>query len=183
MEYQNHELKHAERIRKMAAECTLFLKRDDSFPLCKPCPLYAVGNGVRYTVKGGTGGGEVNSHFYINVEEGLRNSGFTLTSTVWLDAYDELKHLQEEELDRKIRENLKKSMRVYGLFVETGKHDPELDVEIPMELSGESHFNSLNFTNCCKTGFACAASSPVLSITSSRVRLSSIPLNTIRTTV
>lgn len=35
--------------------------------------------------------------FVVNVEDGLENAGFTITSKPWLDEYDaQLKHVKEE---------------------------------------------------------------------------------------
>ena len=58
MDLKKHEKKHLELLYPFLGECTLFLKRNDAFPLEKPCPIAVYGNGVRYTVKGGTGSGE-----------------------------------------------------------------------------------------------------------------------------
>lgn len=138
MDFQKHELKHITRIRNIASECTLFLKKDGSFPLASPCSIFVIGSGVRHTVKGGTGGGEVNSHFFTTIEEGLKKAGFAITSNIWLDAYDDVKRKHEEVRDERIRENLKKSMRIFGLFVETGKHDPQPEFDLPLELSGDA---------------------------------------------
>ncbi|MBR6452598.1 MAG: hypothetical protein IKS87_07820, partial [Lachnospiraceae bacterium] len=59
------ETKHNAFLREMGAGCTLFLKRDGSFPLSEPCELALYGNGARQTIKGGTGSGEVNSRFFV----------------------------------------------------------------------------------------------------------------------
>lgn len=45
-----------------------------------PRRIAAYGNGVRHTVKGGTGSGEVNSRYSVNVEQGLKDAGFTITT-------------------------------------------------------------------------------------------------------
>ncbi len=90
MKLFDYEQKHLELLYSHLGECTLFLKRDNSFPLEKPCSIAAYGNGVRYTVKGGTGSGEVNSRFFINVEQGLKQTGFEITTTEWLDKFDEI---------------------------------------------------------------------------------------------
>ena len=82
----DYEKEHLELLRKHLAECTVLLKKDGSFPLAEPCEIAAYGSGVRHTAKGGTGSGEVNSRFYVNVEQGLENAGFTVTSKAWLDA-------------------------------------------------------------------------------------------------
>ena len=66
----------------------VIFKRNDRFPLSVPGKIAAYGNGGRHTIKGGTGSGEVNSRYFVSVEEGLRAAGFTITTNNWLDAYD-----------------------------------------------------------------------------------------------
>ena len=86
----DYEKEHLEILRQYLAECTVLLKKDGSFPLKSPCEIAAYGSGVRHTAKGGTGSGEVNSRFFVNVEEGLEEAGFTITTKEWLDEYDRL---------------------------------------------------------------------------------------------
>ena len=93
MNLNEYEIKHNAYLRENGAECTVLLKKDGNFPLrtvgyskdqnARQIALY--GSGARYTIKGGTGSGEVNSRFFVTVEEGLKNAGFTLTSGSWLD--------------------------------------------------------------------------------------------------
>lgn len=40
------------------------------------------GSGARRTIKGGTGSGEVNSRYFVTIEQGLKNVGFHITSTL-----------------------------------------------------------------------------------------------------
>ena len=68
---QPFEREHIRKVREYAPGCTLFLKRDGSFPLNAPCDIAAYGRGVRKTVKGGTGSGDVNVRHFVTVEEGL----------------------------------------------------------------------------------------------------------------
>lgn len=98
MQLFDYEKQHIDLLRGSLAECTLFLKRNDRFPLSVPGKIAAYGNGVRHTIKGGTGSGEVNSRYFVSVEEGLRAAGFTITTNNWLDAYD-LKLAQALVLD------------------------------------------------------------------------------------
>lgn len=46
------------------------------------------GNGARATIKGGTG--DVNSRFIVNVEQGLKEAGFEVTTDNWLDRFDSM---------------------------------------------------------------------------------------------
>lgn len=88
MEINRYEKEHNARLRMLAPECTVLLKKNGDFPMAAPGKIALYGNGARHTVKGGTGSGDVNSRFYITAEQGLKDAGFTLTSTKWLDAYD-----------------------------------------------------------------------------------------------
>ena len=75
------------RLRPYLAECTVLLKKNGRFPLEGPCRLAAYGSGVRFTVKGGTGSGEVNSRYFVNVEDGLKEAGFDVVGGEWSEAY------------------------------------------------------------------------------------------------
>ena len=86
MEQFDYEKQHLETLRRSLAECTVLLKTNGDFPLAAPCKIAAYGSGVRKTVKGGTGSGEVNSRYFINVEQGLKDAGFTVTTEKWLDS-------------------------------------------------------------------------------------------------
>ena len=88
MEMFDYEKKHLRTLRESLAECTVLLKSNGDFPLSAPGKIAAYGCGVRKTIKGGTGSGEVNSRYFINVEQGLTDAGFTITTQNWLDAYD-----------------------------------------------------------------------------------------------
>ena len=85
-----YEMNHLQYLRGHLAECTVLLKNNGDFPLETPCKIATYGCGVRRTVKGGTGSGEVNSRFFVTVEEGLEKAGFTITSKGWLDAYEQM---------------------------------------------------------------------------------------------
>lgn len=89
MKMYDYERRHIDLLRSHLAECTVLLKSNGDFPLQSAGKIAAYGNGVRKTVKGGTGSGDVNSRYVVNVEQGLENAGFTITSKSWLDAYDE----------------------------------------------------------------------------------------------
>ena len=71
MKLFDHEKKHLRELRKSAAGCTLFLKKNGDFPLDAPCEIGLYGSGARQTRKGGTGSGDVNSRFYVTAEKGL----------------------------------------------------------------------------------------------------------------
>ncbi|MCC8141653.1 MAG: glycoside hydrolase family 3 C-terminal domain-containing protein [Lachnospiraceae bacterium] len=82
---------NAQRARKVAAQGMVLLENKGALPLKNETMKLALfGNGARRTVKGGTGSGDVNSRFVVNVEQGLEAAGYEITSKSWLDSYDRL---------------------------------------------------------------------------------------------
>ena len=71
--------------RKAAAEGMVMLENNGILPLKEGAALALFGQGARYTVKGGTGSGDVNSRNTITVEQGLRNAGFRIVNREYLD--------------------------------------------------------------------------------------------------
>ena len=81
---EERELVHGAISRELAGECMVLLENDGTLPLqAKKVAVY--GNGVRGTIKGGTGSGDVNTRSNVNVEQGFLNAGLTVSSTAWLD--------------------------------------------------------------------------------------------------
>jgi beta-glucosidase len=86
-----------------AAECTVLLKKSGQFPLDKPGNIAAYGSGLRYTIKGGTGSGEVNSKETFTIEQGLERAGFTIASKSWLDSYDEVRKQAKKQFFKNLK--------------------------------------------------------------------------------
>ena len=89
-EKTEREEKNMQLVRKGAGECMVLLENDGVLPLKKIGKIALYGAGARHTIKGGTGSGDVNSREVINIEQGLKDAGFTITTDRWLTAYDEL---------------------------------------------------------------------------------------------
>ena len=90
-EIQPYEKEHINFLKENSSECTLFLNRNDAFPLDKPCKLLLVGAGARQTLKAGTGSGEVESRYIVTCEQGLEAAGFEIVSKDWLDKFPQFK--------------------------------------------------------------------------------------------
>lgn len=90
-----------------AAECTVLLKNSGDFPLNNAGKIAAYGAGIRYTIKGGTGSGEVNSKETYTIEQGLEKSGFVICSKNWLDAYDEVRKQAKKRFIKDIKKEAK----------------------------------------------------------------------------
>lgn len=109
-----YEIDHLNTVLQNAAECTVLLKKNGQFPLIGPTAIDAFGAGMRYTIKGGTGSGEVNSRFTRTIEEGLEKEGFTITSKEWLDEYDKVRVNAKKEFFKDLKKEARtKKENVY----------------------------------------------------------------------
>ncbi len=117
-----HEIEHYNILDSVASECTLFLKCDNSFPILEPCKVALFGSGVRHTYKGGTGSGDVNSHFFLNVEDEFALRGFTITTSKWLDEYDLARDSFKKEFIKQIKKEAKE--KGMGAPVYSVGHNP-----------------------------------------------------------
>ena len=123
-EMMQDEKEHMGLARKLAAECVVLLENDGVLPLGKTSGEIALyGAGARKTVKGGTGSGDVNSRFVVNVEEGLQEAGYTITTGDWLSRQD----------DRV--ENAKKEHRelLHKMAQQTGQSEFLLEFGMPFQ--------------------------------------------------
>ena len=129
-----YEKNHLRALRKGLAECTVLLKSKGDFPLHAPGQIAAYGNGVRHTIKGGTGSGEVNSRFFIDVEQGLEKAGFTITTKDWLDAYDQVLVDAHKQFLKDLRaEARKKHQNVFIMGMGAVMPEPEHDLPVDAE--------------------------------------------------
>jgi beta-glucosidase len=87
-EISAREIRNMNRARKIAAQGMVLLENHNVLPLAHAKTIAAFGSGVRKTVKGGIGSGDVNSRLIVNVEQGLEEAGFVITTKEWLDQYD-----------------------------------------------------------------------------------------------
>lgn len=83
------EAEHAQRARKLASMGMVLLENHGGLPLHSEGKAIALfGNGVRNTVKGGSGSGDVNCREVINIEAAFEEAGYQVTTKAWLDRYD-----------------------------------------------------------------------------------------------
>ena len=123
-----------ELVRKLAAECTLFLKKDGSFPLDKPCSVALFGNGARSTVRGGTGSGDVYSKKVVTIEDGLRAAGFDITTDHWMTRCGQIRdNARKEWLSRQ----KKQAKGISGFAGLLGMKMPEPDYELSIDYPGD----------------------------------------------
>lgn len=135
-EIQQFELEHSTALRNLAPECMVLLKKNGDFPLESPCEIALYGSGARKTIKGGTGSGDVNVRHFTSVEEGLEKAGFTITTKVWLDAYDAAKAGGRDAFFAQIIEQAKQEGKL-PFLVGLGKTIPEPEYDIPLDGTGD----------------------------------------------
>lgn len=87
-EPRDYETAHLEVARRAAADGMVLLKNEDGFlPFEKGATLAVYGAGAAYTVKGGTGSGDVNSRETVSIYEGLKEAGFAIANEDWIAGY------------------------------------------------------------------------------------------------
>lgn len=136
MELLEHEIKHQNVLATLSSECVLFLKRNNDFPLANVSDVALYGNGVRHTIKGGTGSGDVDIHEFTNIEQIFESRHVAVTSKKWLDAYDIKKEEYKKDFVKRIKKEAKKQHTPavaysIGYVVEEGEYD------IPLEDNSE----------------------------------------------
>ena len=93
-EITEREINNRKLARQAAAESIVLLQNDGILPI-NPGSIALYGAGASATIKGGTGSGEVNERYSVTIEQGLINSGFTITTDSYLREYEKL--LREEK--------------------------------------------------------------------------------------
>lgn len=134
---QAYEKEHLQFVNETAAECTVLLKSNGTFPLQEAGNIAAFGSGVRYTIKGGTGSGEVNVRASVNIEQGLTAAGFTITSTPWLDAYDAVKEQAHKQFVKQVQQEAFVKGENIMLYC-MGKIMPEPEHNLPLQGEGDT---------------------------------------------
>ena len=109
------EARHRDLAREAAGESIVLLENNGALPL-EPGKIALYGSGAISTIKGGTGSGEVNERYSVNICDGLKNSGFIITSQDWLDEYEAELARAYEAHDKKCLEAVKKSGSLHTLM-------------------------------------------------------------------
>lgn len=134
---QQYEKEHLEFVLENAAECTVLLKTNGDFPIEKPGKLAAFGAGIRYTVMGGTGSGEVNTRFSYTIEQGLEKEGFVITSKAWLSEYDNVRKAATKQFYKNLSKEAKEQHE-NPIMYSMGRTMPEPYYSIPLEGEGDT---------------------------------------------
>ncbi|MBQ1310879.1 MAG: glycoside hydrolase family 3 C-terminal domain-containing protein [Blautia sp.] len=136
-EIQAFEKEHIGKVRALAPECMVLLKNEGVLPLQGTGKIALYGSGARRTIKGGTGSGDVNVRHFVNVEEGLENAGFEITTKAWLDAYDQAVEEEKTRFFRELRRQADEAGANPVLFA-MGRVAPEPAYEFPLDGEGDT---------------------------------------------
>ncbi len=82
------EKKNQKIARYAASEGIVLLKNEAVLPLSTAEPIALYGAGAGKTVKGGTGSGDVNERESVSIFQGLKDAGFVITNSDWIENYD-----------------------------------------------------------------------------------------------
>ena len=82
------ELRNRALARQAAAEGFVLLKNENSALPLRSRKIALYGMGARMTVKGGLGSGSVEERYSVNIEDGLKNAGYEVTTQDWLNDFD-----------------------------------------------------------------------------------------------
>ena len=134
---QQYEKDHIAALRPYLADCCVLLKKNGAFPLDGPCRMAAFGGGVRKTVKGGTGSGEVNSKYYVTVEMALVAEGFTVTSGQWLKDYEEIRKAAASAFGKETRSKAL-NPRSFDPMSAFGAVMPEPEYDLPLSFDADA---------------------------------------------
>ncbi|MBE6042340.1 MAG: beta-glucosidase-related glycosidase, partial [Clostridiales bacterium] len=129
-----YEKDNTAKLRKYLPECVVMLRNNGAFPLERPCRIGAFGSGVRNTVKGGTGSGEVNSRYFVTIEDALHQAGFTIANKGWSDMYSYFDDKAREDFREEIKAKAKlEKVNVISASMGAVVKQPEYD--IPLDLT------------------------------------------------
>ncbi len=98
----DREIRHSAIARMAAAQGMVLLENDGTLPLADNACVALYGGGARYTIKGGTGSGSVNSRKPTDIDTGLRRAGLRIMTDDWLDEYDRLYRAAREQWEKDI---------------------------------------------------------------------------------
>ncbi|MDO4453284.1 MAG: glycoside hydrolase family 3 C-terminal domain-containing protein [Eubacteriales bacterium] len=87
-EVSERETRNAELSMTAATQGMVLLEnKDNTLPIADSGNIALYGGGAYGTVKGGTGSGDVNQRYVVNVWDGLKNAGYNITSEDWINEY------------------------------------------------------------------------------------------------
>lgn len=110
-DFSEREKRNALLARRIGAEGIVLLENDGVLPL-RGSKIALYGLGARHTAFGGTGSGEIRPRYRINIEEGLKNAGLTITTDAFLDGLDAEYESRRQVWRKRLNKGLKKCRKI-----------------------------------------------------------------------
>ncbi|MCM1303833.1 MAG: glycoside hydrolase family 3 C-terminal domain-containing protein [Butyrivibrio sp.] len=123
------EKRNRQLARRAAAEGFVLLENNGVLPL-KPGKIALYGSGARMTVKGGTGSGAVRERYSVSIEEGLKDAGYEITTTDWLDRFDAFYQETYKKYEDAVEKKVKGIQDFYRILGMAGKFDHPTGIPI-----------------------------------------------------
>lgn len=101
------ELEHKRLSRELAVEGMVLLKNEGLLPLDVSVPIALLGSGAVYTIKGGTGSGDVNCRETVSICDGLKEAGCSIVTGPWLEDYRSRYQQARQDWKKKVLEDAK----------------------------------------------------------------------------
>ena len=125
--------------RKAAADCMVLLKnQNQTLPLKTDKPVALFGVGACETVIGGSGSGDVNERYLVNVRDGMNAAGFTLTTSDYLASVGEyVKKTRSEFAGRSWETQVIPELAIGRRWIDTAAGETDTAVYVIARASGE----------------------------------------------
>ncbi|ORX52221.1 beta-glucosidase-related glycosidase [Piromyces finnis] len=135
-DFNEYEQEHIQNLDQYLSECMVLLRKNGDFPLnSNEKQVYLFGNGIRNTIKGGTGSGEVNSHSFIIIEEAFIK-GVEILSKEYLDSYNKVYEKAKKDFKKKLQHE-SFFHPIQGIIKSMGAVMPEPEYNIPYNKEGD----------------------------------------------
>lgn len=124
--------------RRAAAEGFVLLKNEGILPLEKKACYALFGGGALYTVKGGTGSGNVNERYAVSIKEGFENAGIKITDPLYFNDYKvKYEEARKAWLDKIMTASAGNPMLFFDTYAKNpfsypdGREISEADINLP----------------------------------------------------
>ncbi|KAL6624896.1 beta-glucosidase-related glycosidase [Neocallimastix sp. 'constans'] len=133
----SYEINNINKLNEYTSECTVLLRKNGDFPLSNnEKQIYLYGNGIRNTIKGGTGSGEVNSRSFDTIEKAFIKGGYEILTTNFLNEYDKVYEQAKKDFKNKLqRESI--FHPISSIINNIGVIMPEPEYDIPFDKEGD----------------------------------------------
>ncbi len=138
-EASERELRNSELSMELATSGMVLMEnKNNTLPLETGGNIALFGNGAYGTVKGGVGSGNVNQRDVVNVYDGLKNAGYTISSEQWISRYAEIYDAAQEANTDSNGVARVDEIEISDEELEAAKENTDTAIYVVARLSGEA---------------------------------------------